>query len=87
MESPCDTPSESGGNCRVVRTDCSLSTHVVFNCRRLGEGYLKGSPRRMELSRRVMQGMRVPARATLSPHLSTCCARSRLLDEEEVGPI
>ena len=39
-------------------------------------GYLKGSPRRMELSKRAMQSMHVPARATLAPQLSTCCARS-----------
>jgi hypothetical protein len=92
MESPCATPTAPGGNRRVVRTDCSLSAHVFFSCRRRGAGYLKGSPRRMELSKRAMQSMRVPACATLSPQLSTCCARSPHAQahgagEEEGGPI
>ena len=82
----------SGGDRRVVRTDCSLSAHVIFSCRRRGAGHLKGSPRRMELMKRAIQSMRVPARATLLPQLSTCCARAphaqaHGADEEEGVPI
>jgi hypothetical protein len=41
-----------------------------------GDASWCGSPRRMELLKRAIQSMRVPARATLLPQLSTRCARS-----------